>query len=283
MTSETLHQLYDYLVPLVTGAYREASRYSVQGIEKKELNDIATFTDRFMEQAIVEGIRQRFPDHTFIGEEYGENRGASPYEWLIDPIDGTVNFAAGIPMFGTTLALRKNKETIFGIIFDWPNNTIYYAIKGEGAYCGTVKLRVSQRSRLDESIVSICLTSSYNAEYSEKVLDLIQKLQPYVRGIRIIVCTVYELIWLATGKSEAMINVKPSMGLSSCAGKLIVSEAGGTVTNLSNKPRQEIDDLLITNSVIHDAVYNIIAQKDTDKIVHAAPSFHRELSSNAGT
>ena len=260
MTSETLHQLYDYLVPLVTGAYREASQYSVQGIEKKELNDIATFTDRFMEQAIVEGIRQRFPDHTFIGEEYGENRGASPYEWLIDPIDGTVNFAAGIPMFGTTLALRKNKETIFGIIFDWPNNAIYYAIKGEGAYCGTMKLRVSQRSRLDESIVSICLTSSYNAEYSGKVLDLIQKLQPHVRGIRIIVCTVYELIWLATGKSEAMINVKPSMGLSSCAGKLIVSEAGGKVTNLSNKPRQEIDDLLITNSVIHDEVYNIIAR-----------------------
>ena len=260
MTSETLHQLYDYLVPLVTGAYREASQYSVQGIEKKELNDIATFTDRFMEQAIVEGIRQRFPEHTFIGEEYGENRGESPYEWLIDPIDGTVNFAAGIPMFGTTLALRKNKETIFGIIFDWPNNAIYYAIKGEGAYCGTMKLRVSQRARLDESIVSICLTSSYNAEYSGKVLDLIQKLQPLVRGIRIIVCTVYELIWLATGKSEAMINVKPSIGLSSCAGKLIVSEAGGTVTNLSNKSRQEIDDLLITNSVIHDAVYNIIAQ-----------------------
>jgi len=136
---------------------------------------------------------------------------------------------------------------------------IYYAIKGEGAYCGTMKLRVSQRSRLDESIVSICLTSSYNAEYSGKVLDLIQKLQPHVRGIRIIVCTVYELIWLATGKSEAMINVKPSIGLSSCAGKLIVCEAGGKVTNLSNKPRQETDDLLITNSVIHDAVYDIIA------------------------
>ena len=60
--------------------------------------------------------------------------------------------------------------------------------------------------------------------------------------------------------SEKGINVPPSMGLSSCAGKLIVSEAGGKVTNLSNKPRQEIDDLLITNSVIHDAVYNIISQ-----------------------
>lgn len=167
MTSETLHHLYDYLVPLVTEPI--GKHHSIVFKElKKELNDIATFTDRFMEQAIVEGIRQRFPDHTFIGEEYGENRGESPYEWLIDPIDGTVNFAAGIPMFGTTLALRKNKETIFGIIFDWPNNAIYYAIKGEGAYCGTMKLRVSQRSRLDESIVSICLTSSYNTEYSEK-------------------------------------------------------------------------------------------------------------------
>lgn len=259
MQPEDLHQLYDYLLPLVTAAYREASQYRVQGIEKKELNDIATFTDRFMEQAIVEGIRRHFPDHTFIGEEYGESRGDSPYEWLIDPIDGTVNFAAGIPMFGTTLALREHKETVFGIIFDWPHNTVYYAIKGEGAYCGTTRLQVSQRSRLDESIVSICLTSSYNAEYSGKVFDIMQKLQPHVRGIRIIVCTVYELIWLATGKSEAMINVKPSIGLSSCAGKLIVSEAGGRVTNLSNKPRKEIDDLLITNSLLHNAVYDIIA------------------------
>lgn len=253
-----LPRIYDFIVPLVTDIYREATKYAVREIEKKELNDIATFTDRFMEQAIVDGIKKRYPEHKFIGEEYGESKNESAYEWLIDPIDGTVNFAAGIPMFGTTLALRKDKETLFGIIFDWPNDKIYYSIKGEGAYCGAERLHVSQRSHLDESIVSICLTSSYDAAYSEKALRCIRRLQPYVRGIRIIVCTVYELIWLATGKTEAMINVKPSIGLSSCAGKLIVSEAGGKVTNLSNRKRNEKDDLLITNAVLHDAVYDII-------------------------
>lgn len=258
MDTKELHQIYNYLVPLVTDIYHKAAKHTAQEIEKKELNDIATFTDRFMEQEIVAGIKKRYPDHKFIGEEYGESENKSPYEWLIDPIDGTVNFAAGIPMFGTTLALQKNKETLFGIIFDWPNNKIYYSIKGEGAYCGTDRLCVSQRSRLDESVVSICLTSSYDTEYSEKVLRCIKRLQPYVRGIRIIVCTVYELIWLATGKTEAMINVKPSIGLSSCAGKLIVSESGGKVTNLANRLRKEKDDLLITNSVLHDAIYDII-------------------------
>ena len=128
-----IHRIYDFIVPLVTDIYREAAKYAVRGIEKKELNDIATFTDRFMEESIVDGIKKRYPEHKFIGEEYGESKNESAYEWLIDPIDGTVNFAAGIPMFGTTLALRKNKETLFGIIFDWPNGKIDYSIKGEGA------------------------------------------------------------------------------------------------------------------------------------------------------
>ncbi len=262
MDTQDLHRLYGYLVPLVTGIYQKAAQYRVTGIEKKELNDIATFTDRFMEQEIISGIRKKYPQHSFIGEEYGKSADDSPYEWLIDPIDGTVNFAAGIPMFGTTLALRKNKETLFGIIFDWPNNAIYYAVKNEGAYCGNQRLHVSQKTKPDESLVSICLTSSYDRQYSGKVFSIMKKLQPHVRGIRIIVCTVYELIWLATGKSEAMINVKPSIGLSSCAGKLIVSEAGGKVTNLSNQPRKETDDLLITNGLLHDDFYALIKNEN---------------------
>lgn len=256
------YKLYKYIIKLVKKVYRNSLKENLFEVEKKELNDIATATDKYMEKHIIEEIKKKYPNHKFIGEEFGEENKTSEYEWLIDPIDGTVNFASGIQMFGTTLALRKNKETVFGVIFDWPNNKIYYSIKGKGAYCGRKKLSVSTRNNLNDSIITICLTSNYDETYTEKVLNIIKKLQPHVRGIRIIVCTVYELLWIATGKSEAMINVKPSIGLSSCAGKLIISEAGGKITNLSNKTRKEKDDLLISNNVLHEEIYKIISKED---------------------
>ena len=104
----------------------------------------------------------------------------------------------------------------------------------------------------------MCITSSYDEMYLEKGLAMMRKLHPYLRGIRIIVCTVYELIWLASGKTDLMLNVKPSIGISSCAGKLMIEEAGGRVTNLEGKPRKETDTLLISNGWLHDPVIRAI-------------------------
>ena len=104
----------------------------------------------------------------------------------------------------------------------------------------------------------MCITSSYDEETLEKGLAMMRKLHPYLRGIRIIVCTVYELIWLASGKTDLMLNVKPSIGVSSCAGKLIVEEAGGRVTNLRGESRGETDTLLISNGLLHEQIVRAI-------------------------
>ena len=95
------------------------------------------------------------------------------------------------------------------------------------------------------------MTSHYNKEHIKCVLDVEKKLADKVRGLRLIVSGAIELAWCASGKIDGCLNIKPSIGLSSAAGKLLVQEAGGTVTNVLGNERDEIDTMLVTNGLIH--------------------------------
>ena len=105
-------ELVENLKKVVLDAYEEAKNKKLN-IKHKELNDIVTDVDVFMEEKIIEKIKQWFPEHSIYSEEAGEIQKNSEYEWMVDPIDGTINFAAGIPLFSTSIALNKNNETIF--------------------------------------------------------------------------------------------------------------------------------------------------------------------------
>lgn len=154
--------------------------------------------------------------------------------------------------------MKKNNETILGIVFDYSQNDIYYAIKGKGAFCNGKKLQVSNNDKLNNSIISFCLTSHYSNEHIKDVLNVEEKLAPKVRGLRLIVSGAIELCWCASGKIDGVLNVKPSVGLSSAAGKLFVAEAGGIITNLKEKERNNIDTLLVTNGKIHDEIVELL-------------------------
>lgn len=214
-----------------------------------------------MEKNIIGFINEWFPEHSIYSEECGEQKNKSEYEWFIDPIDGTINFASGLPLFSTSIALKKNNETILGIVFDYSQNDIYYAIKGEGAFCNGNKLQVSNRNKLNKSIISFCLTSHYSDEHIRDVLIVEKKLASKVRGLRLIVSGAIELCWCASGKIDGVLNVKPSVGLSSAAGKLFVEEAGGIITNLRGEKRNNVDTLLVTNGKIHNEIVKLIDWK----------------------
>ena len=211
-----------------------------------------------MEKNIIKMIKDCFPEHSIYSEECGAQSKTSEYEWFIDPIDGTINFASGLPLFSTSIALKKNNETILGIVFDYSQNDIYYAIKGKGAFCNGKKLQVSNNDKLNNSIISFCLTSHYSNEHIKDVLNVEEKLAPKVRGLRLVVSGAIELCWCASGKIDGVLNVKPSVGLSSAAGKLFVAEAGGIITNLKGKERNNIDTLLVTNGKIHDEIVELL-------------------------
>lgn len=250
--------LIEKIIELVEKLYDEAKEIKNKNIKSKELNDIVTDIDIFMENKICEAIKKWFPTHSIYAEESGNIEKESEYEWLIDPIDGTINFASDIPLFATSIALRKNKETIMGIIFDWSQNDVYYGIKDKGAFCNGKSIHVSKCNKLNNSIISFCLTSHYNEKHIKDVLYIEEKLASKVRGLRLIVSAAIELAWCASGKIEGCLNVKPSIGLSSAAGKLLVQEAGGRVTNLNGDLRENIDTMLVTNGKIHEEIVSAI-------------------------
>ncbi len=250
--------LIDNIKELVMKAYNQAKDMKNTNIKNKELNDIVTDVDIFMENKIVTAIKNWFHSHSIYAEESGEVDKNSEYEWLIDPIDGTINFASGLPLFATSIALRKNGDTILGVIFDYSQNDIYYCIKGQGAFCNGKPIHVSECQNLNNSIISFCLTSHYNDKHIKDVLNIEEKLASKVRGLRLIVSAAIELAWCASGKIDGCLNVKPSIGLSSAAGKLLVQEAGGKVTNLEGNLRENIDTMLVTNGKIHNEIVSTI-------------------------
>lgn len=238
--------------------YNDSKNIKEIAIKNKEGNDIVTAVDVYMEKNIIEMIKEWFPEHSIYSEECGEEKNKSEYEWFIDPIDGTINFASGLPFFSTSIALKKNDDTVLGIVLDYNQNDTYYAIKGEGAFCNGKKLQVSNNYKLSDSILSFCLTSHYSDEHIKDVLKVEEKLASKVRGLRLIVSGAIELCWCAAGKIEGVLNVKPSIGLSSAAGKLFVEEAGGMITNLRGETRNKIDTLLVTNGKVHNEIVQLL-------------------------
>lgn len=246
------------LIEVAKSAYENSKTIEDKNVKNKELNDIVTDIDVYMENEIISFISKTYPNHSIYSEEIGDDTKNSEYQWLVDPIDGTINFASGIPLFATSIALRKNGDTILGVILDYSQNDIYYCIKGKGAFCNGNKIHVSTNDVLKNSIISFCLTSHYNEEHIKKVLNIEEKLASKVRGLRLIVSAAIELAWCASGKIDGCLNVKPSIGLSSAAGKLLVQEAGGKVTNLNGEQRKNIDTMLVSNGLIHNEIVSSI-------------------------
>ena len=137
-------------------------------------------------------------------------------------------------------------KLFFGLVIDYNQKDVYYAFNGQGAFCNNERLKVSNNEKLCNSILSFCLTSHYNEKHIRDILRVEESLASKVRGLRLIVSSAIELCWCASGKIDGVINVKPSIGLSSAAGKLFVKEKG-------NK-RDKIDTLLVTNGKIHNEV-----------------------------
>ena len=242
-------------------AYARAKRHKnvVEGVQGKEGRDIVSEVDKFMERELVKGLKRFYPNHTFIGEEFGtQNQHGGEYEWKIDPIDGTINFVAGLPLFSTTLALRRKKETVMGVVFDWTNKDIYWAIKGKGAFRNRKKLQVSNETDIKNAVVTVNLTSHYNEKHTKDTLEIISRLASKTRGVRVVVSGAIELAWLASGKTDAKIKVKPSDGIGCTAGRLLVTEAGGCVTSLQGEALQPVDNHLASNGKIHEQVSKLL-------------------------
>ena len=228
---------------------------------RKEHYDIVTEVDYLCERKIISAIRESFPSHCILSEEVDQSCDAnSDYLWIVDPLDGTVNYTSGIPLFGTSIGVQEAGETIVGVVYAPMLEELYTAVRGEGARLNGEPVQVSSISRLSDAVLSVMLTSHYSIPEVEKATRLIHSLSSSTRGIRIFVSQAVELGYIATGRIDAHICIK-SRGFSSAAGKLLVSESGGRITELTGAAFSPYTCLIVSNGRIHEDLLKIVEEE----------------------
>lgn len=218
---------------------------------KEGVNNLVTEADHAAEKAIIETIKKEFPDHFILGEESGEMASDSEYKWIIDPLDGTVNFAHGIPLCAVSIGIEKAGEMIMGCVYAPFINELYYAAKGEGASLNNKKITVSEET----DVLKSCLVTGFPYTYPKLhrgPLEIFSKLVMQGVPVRRLGSAAIDLCWVAAGRFDGFweFNLSP---WDTAAGEIIVKEAGGTITDFENKPFSCYQkQVLATNGKIHN-------------------------------
>jgi myo-inositol-1(or 4)-monophosphatase len=222
------------------------------GIEyKSNESNLVTDIDRASEKHIKEFIQKKYPSHSILAEEGGETKKVSEYLWVVDPLDGTTNFAHGLPIFSISIGLQKNGNTIAGVVYDVIRDITYYAEKGGGAFAGSQKINVSGNDNLSHSVLATGFP--YNiSDNPEHALEKFTALTKASRGMRRLGSAAIDFCYVASGIFDGFWEVY-LYPWDICAGKLIVEEAGGRVSGFSG---EKIDiytkRILATNGRIHN-------------------------------
>lgn len=191
-------------------------------------HELVTELDVRVENFLREELAKHYPDITFVGEETGGDRTAKK-KWLCDPIDGTSYFVRGTPFCTTMLALIEDDRVIFSIIYDFLEDKLYSATRGQGAFCNGQPIHVSTRT-LKQSFLACELQPSEDAD-----IALYQRIAKKALCTKLI-CAGYEFILVATGKMEGRLTLNPfGEDYDFAPGSLLVEEAGGLVANVGSK------------------------------------------------
>lgn len=203
-------------------------------IHKKSKHDLVTKADMEANRIIIRTIKQKFPNHDFLSEETGFEDNPDIYQWIIDPLDGTINYTIHNPLFCTALALVYKKDVLLSVIYAPYLDEFYYAEAGQGAFLNNKKIRVSSTKKLENSI--ILLGRSHHRESHINLAVVQKRLRITVLNMRVLGSGSLDLAYVASGRAEACLLVPPEIYLwDSLAGILLVREAGGKVTDFKGK------------------------------------------------
>jgi myo-inositol-1(or 4)-monophosphatase len=200
---------------------------------KGEIN-LVTEVDRICEARIIEIIKEAFPEHNILTEETPMPEGSSPYRWIIDPLDGTTNYTHGYPFFCTSVALELEGKVILGAIYDPMLDELFTAQQGKGAFLNSERIAVSITDRLTEAL--LCTGFPYDLRDSPlNNLDHFNSFIMEARAVRRDGSAAIDLCYVAAGRFDGFWELKLNPW-DVAAGKLIVEEAGGVVTDFSGGP-----------------------------------------------
>lgn len=216
-------------------------------VNSSQAHDIKLEIDVRAQELITELLLKKFPDHTLYGEEGSVRKSKSHYEWVVDPLDGTVNYFYGIPHFCVSIALRFKGEIIVGVIYDPMRDELWTTQKGNSSTLNGKKVSVSERADLAEAVVSVGLSKS--GVTISAGLPLLQEMVHRARKCRLMGSAALDMAYVSCGRFDAYIEQGISLW-DVAAGWILVENAGGIV---ELKPRTDMKDkysIIASNGVI---------------------------------
>ena len=228
-------------------------------IDKKGRIDLVTEVDLEVERMLRSLIARRFPDHDVLGEEMGDTGTGASHRWVFDPLDGTSNYAHGLPIFCSTLGLEIDGVPVVGAVYDPNREELFTAERGVGAWMNGTPLAPSQTGALSDAM----LVTGFPYDLRERIDELMGLFAAFLRrarGVRRLGSAAIDLCWVACGRFDAFWEhgLKP---WDMMAGALIVEQAGGRVSALDGGPWNMMDGrVLASNGYIHDELVAVIEQ-----------------------
>jgi myo-inositol-1(or 4)-monophosphatase len=236
---------------------REGFGKNIQIEFKSGENNLVTEIDKKSEKVIIDLIQRKYSSHSILTEERGELLQNSEYLWVIDPLDGTSNFAHGLPIFSVSIGLQKNNETIAGVIYDVMRDIIYSAELGSGAFANEKKIFVSSTNQLSRSmlVTGFPYNVKDNPEYAFERFEILTR---NARAVRRLGSAAIDFCYVAAGVFEGFweVHLHP---WDICAGKLLVEEAGGDVSDFDGtKVNIYSKKILATNKLIKNQMVDLL-------------------------
>jgi len=253
------------LLQIVEGIIRQAGAILMEGygnvrhIQQKGVIDLVTEFDKRSEEVIISSIQGQFPDHAILAEESGHNQTISEYQWLIDPLDGTTNFAHGIPVFSVSIALWKNNLPVVGVAYDPFRDELFSAELAQGATLNNHPIHVSSRTDLGQAVISTGFPYDVRTNPRNNLAQFVQ-FQLRTQAVRHLGSAALDCAWTAMGRLDGYweFGVKPwDVG----AGALIVREAGGRVTSTAGDENfLSNESILVSNGLLHGQMLRVLRE-----------------------
>ncbi len=244
---------------LEAGKYLKSNVGKIKTIERKggQETNLVTEIDKNSEQIIIGKIKKKYPDHDFLGEESGSADVTSEYKWIIDPLDGTVNYTHGLPVFCVSIGLEHKGEIILGVVYDPNLDELFTAEKGKGTRLNKKKIQVSRTTRMIESL--IVTGFPYDIRNNpDPIVAHFRNFLTEAQAVRRLGSAALDLCYVSAGRFdgfwEGMLNPWDM-----AAGVLMVTEAGGKWTDFRGLPATVYSkQMLATNGFIHDQMLAVL-------------------------
>ena len=246
----------------VKAAYQAAgilrSRFgNISRIHKKDAVEIVTEADTESEKEIISSIRARFPQHSILSEEAGLEDGNDEFRWVIDPLDGTVNFAHQVPIFCISIALTYRDDIVLGVVLNPVDGELYTALRGQGSQLNGRPIRVSTPTAVSESLLVTGFPYHIREEF-EPIMTRYGNCLKASQAVRRLGSAALDICYVACGRFEGFWEqfLKP---WDTAAGALIAAEAGASVTTFSDRPyKPGNQEILVTNGHIHEEMIGLL-------------------------